>query len=159
LVLEAGLLGVWPPAPGAPVLPWLPEALPIEPEADGLGELIVPVVEPVPALFCSPPAGAGLVPELGGVIPPGGIMPPPIEPPGEGEVFWVPPDGGVIPPLLVPPVEPLCIVPVELPPIEPWCIVPIEPPIEPMCEPFIPAAVALQTYLPLPLPYIDEPLA
>jgi len=27
--LDAGLFGTWPPAPGAPVLPWLPDAPPI----------------------------------------------------------------------------------------------------------------------------------
>ncbi len=135
MVLEAGLLGVWPPAPGAPVLPWLPEALPIAPPielvvAEGLGELKVPPV-PVPPVFCCAPLG-GVVEPLEGVP----IEPLPIEPPEvpdpieplldeplvELVVFWVPPEAGMLPPCIEPPIEPPCFI---MPPcIMPPCIMP-----------------------------------
>jgi len=59
---EAGLFGTWPPAPGAPVLPWLPE---VGPElADGIGDPMLPGA----ALVELGKPGPGVLPGIGDVI-------------------------------------------------------------------------------------------
>jgi hypothetical protein len=137
--LEAGLLGTWPPAPGAPVLPWLPDAPLMLPLLVGFGDLLpgaafVPPGTPTP----------GVAPGIGEVIDPLPMLPEPMLPDvdvGRGAIVI---DGLIAPPLD----EPVPIEPCDPAPIEPWVI---EPPAAPILPPAR-AAVVRQTYFPLPLP-------
>ncbi|MDP9106838.1 MAG: hypothetical protein M3N49_13015, partial [Candidatus Eremiobacteraeota bacterium] len=91
--VEAGLFGTWPPAPGAPVLPWLPDAgFPLD---IGIGEPMLPgaaLVEfgrPSPGVVrgigdvIAPPGvdiGRGAIVIVLGIAEPGIACEPPIEP-------------------------------------------------------------------------------
>ncbi len=91
--VEPGLFGTWPPAPGAPVFPWFPDAGPLE--LDGIGEPMLPgaaFVDPgIPGLPVADGRGEPIDP---GVIPPGELI-------GRGAIVR----GPLIEPLEVPPLD------------------------------------------------------
>jgi hypothetical protein len=49
-VVEPGLFGTWPPAPGAPVLPWFPDVGPL----DGCGDPMLPGDVIIPGVLIAP---------------------------------------------------------------------------------------------------------
>jgi hypothetical protein len=146
LELDAGLFGTWPPAPGAPVFPWLPDAPLMLPLLVGFGDLL-PGAAFVPPGMPTP----GVALDIGEAIDPP-LVPEPMLPDvdiGRGAIVI---EGVIAPPLDDPvPIEPWLVEP----PIDPW---PIEPPMVPILPPAR-AAVARQTYFPPPLPYCAEPFA
>ncbi len=85
--VDAGLFGTWPPAPGAPVLPWLPDegdmlaagagvarlpgAALVEPGMPGAVVLagIAPCIDPIEPPLDAPPIGRGAIVFTGAIAP------------------------------------------------------------------------------------------